>query len=301
MTPRARARSPSVLLLVLLIVALGVGAAASALTTIAPAPTGTGTGVTVPTQLIVGGVFVLAVAAAGLLLYHRLTQPSLSVPGRFLAAPLVAILLLILFVVVVHLVVVGAGPGGTISTAPPTNSTTGTNSSLNGTLNATGAGGAPPLWSGFPSWTLFAVVAVAVAVVAVVAIPELRALLAGRRPGSADVDLAAAAAGARAALGDAQDQLDRGGDPRAVIVALYASLLLRLGPMVGDLDPATPEEIRSKHLVRLGIQPLAAHALTRLFEEARYSSHPMDAAAAARARVILRAAEADLARPAPAV
>jgi len=68
--------------------------------------------------------------------------------------------------------------------------------------------------------------------------------------------------------------------------------------MVGSVDPETPEEIRSLHLVRLGISREASESLTRLFEEARYSTHPLGPEAAERATEVIRSAEADLSRAA---
>jgi hypothetical protein len=84
-----------------------------------------------------------------------------------------------------------------------------------------------------------------------------------------------------------------------VVIRLYATLLARVGPIVGGLDEQTPEEIRSFHLVQLGIRTPAATTLTRLFEEARYSSHPLGPEAAVLARQAIQEAREDLDRPRP--
>ena len=91
-------------------------------------------------------------------------------------------------------------------------------------------------------------------------------------------------------------ELDEGRDPRRVIVRLYDRLLSRVSPLGVGVEFSTAEEIRANQLLPLGVRRPAADTLTRLFEEARYSTHPMDAAAAGLARDAIRAAEADLSR-----
>ena len=91
-------------------------------------------------------------------------------------------------------------------------------------------------------------------------------------------------------------ELEEGGDPRSAILALYTEMLVHLRPRVGSVETATPEEIRATHLVRLGVRPEEAHILTRLFEEARYSTHPLGPATSAEAQGALRATLADLDR-----
>jgi hypothetical protein len=146
-----------------------------------------------------------------------------------------------------------------------------------------------------PSWAPFAIVAAILLVAGAVAIP--RAFGAARkrdrttgRPKPVEV------AEVREAFAVAARRLAQGSEPREVIIALYATVLRRVGPLVGGVDADTPEEIRALHLERLGIRPSAAETLTRLFEEARYSSHPMGSDAAARAALALREARDDLDR-----
>jgi hypothetical protein len=143
----------------------------------------------------------------------------------------------------------------------------------------------------------FAVLAGVALLVAVVTVPAVRAYAADRRSaGLARAPAPVETALVQAVLRQAQRELDRGDDPRGVIVRLYGEVLGRLGRMVGSVDPETPEEIRTLHLERLGIRPEAATVLTRLFEEARYSSHPLGAEASERARTAVRQALADLDR-----
>jgi len=70
--------------------------------------------------------------------------------------------------------------------------------------------------------------------------------------------------------------------------------MARLEPKEGIGTYQTPEEIRQAHLIPLGVRPEAAEHLTRLFEEACYSSHSMNAEALQVARESIRVAEYDL-------
>ncbi len=295
MSPGSRSRRPSLLLLLILVAALGVGAAAVALESGGTGlPSGT-ISLNVSTPILFGALFLVLAAGIGWFVYHRLTDSTRAIPGRFFVWPLIFLLLLILCVGVGHLFS-GAPLAHSSTGAAGTNNTTSTqtNTSKNSTVNVTGSA-QTLLGLSLPAWALFGAVAIVAAALVLVAVPAVGLLLrSGRTPKAGAAAAAAAAAGAD--LEHAASALESGADPRSVILALYASLLAHLEPMVGDLDPSTPEEIRSHHLVRLGIRPAAAHALTRLFEEARYSSHPIDAAKAARATVVLRAAEADLVR-----
>jgi len=297
MAPPSRSGSRSPVVLVVVGVALAVGAAAVALGSPAT-PTGGRTWAFDLSPGAVAAVLLLLVAAGlGIALYQRATDGGLGIVGRFVVYALVFLLLVVLCVVVGR-TLVGPAHVATATKAAPDNGTSGApNATRNLTHNITGT--APPV-EGFvwPAWALFAAVGLVLIVGAAVALVPLRGLF-GRDGKSVGV-VPGAAAAARDDLARATAALDAGADPRAVILALYAALLAHLTPMVGDLDPSTPEEIRSLHLVRLGIRPAAALALTRLFEEARYSSHPIDAATATRARVILGAAQADLVRPARA-
>lgn len=301
MTTRARTGPPSLVLVLVVLAALAVGAAASAIAGAARAPStpsGPTEALAIPATLVAYGFLGVVLAAVAFFVYRRLTGAAGPIPNQFIVGALIGILLLVLFVVAAHTILHGGLlPLG--STSAGTNNTTGTpaNATGNATINVTGGSGADSfLGVHFPPWTLFVVVAVVVFTVVIAAVPEFRAIFSsiGRR--GPDAEARGAVDRARTALAIAVQDLGSGQDPRAVIVALYAALLTRLGPIVGDLDPSTPEEIRSFHLVRLGIRPEAASALTRLFEEARYSSHPMDATSAARATEVILAADADLSR-----
>ncbi len=298
-----RAPSPRrlpVVLVVILFVALAVGAAASALAgaSVTSNPTGGApSNVELTGSLVMYAFTAIVLGGAGFLLYRRLTSDTIEVPGSITAVVLVAILLLVLFVVVFHSATGGgplptnatggSGPSNVTNTSGPTNS---------GNHSANGSGTVGTFWFKAPPWLLFVAVAVISGAIVVAVVPGVRALAAARGQRRPDDATVRAAGRARQMLLGAANALGEGRDPREVIVVLYAELLGRLGPIVGSLEPDTPEEIRVRHLVRLGIAPERSEALTRLFEEARYSTHPLGREAAERAEEVIRAAEADLAR-----
>ena len=222
-------------------------------------------------------------------------------PGRAVVAALVIVLFMVLFVVVARFATAPGGPFalGQGHNGSPTNNSTGTTTNLTNTTNPLlGNGGNITFLGGhFPAWVIFPVIAIVAVLVALVAVPRARLYLQDRA--QARLTLTPTVAEVRSALGEAAQQLAAGTDPRSVVLALYAHLLHRVEPIAGSVERSTPEEIRSLHLVRLGIRPEAAEALTRLFEEARYSTHPLGPEAAARASQAISDAEEDLTRSAP--
>jgi Domain of unknown function (DUF4129) len=84
-----------------------------------------------------------------------------------------------------------------------------------------------------------------------------------------------------------------------VILALYGRLLRGASPFLGELGPRTPREIEAGLLRRFPIRPATARTLTGIFEEARYSTHPLDAGRLDQTRGLFREviAELDARRP----
>jgi hypothetical protein len=74
---------------------------------------------------------------------------------------------------------------------------------------------------------------------------------------------------------------------RGHIFALYAALLEALGPALGELSARTPREVEWLSVRYLGVSPETARWLTGLFEEARYSTHPIRPEAIGSARAAL--------------
>jgi hypothetical protein len=297
--PRPRS---SLVLFAIIALALAIGAAASVVAGAASAPPfqpGPGSSLLV-TQRDVGLVLVVLFAVVlGLLLYSRIRAGSMQIQSQFAISSLAILFALVLLVALLD--VFGGGVGGP-TTAPAGNSTLPGGGTHNDTGNSNqslaGGGGQNTLFTlHLPPWALFALVAGLVLVVGAVAFPRLRKYATERRgergtgrPSPADLQAV------RSALAAAERDLEGGGDSRTVIIALYASVLRRIEPWVGGIDPHTPEEIRSRHLVRLGIRASAAGTMTRLFEEARYSSHPLGPEAVARATAAIREAREDLDR-----
>lgn len=302
-----RSGRPSIVLLVTLLVALAVGAAASLLI---GAATSSGTPPVPSSELIVSNT-VLVVAILGfvgcLVLFIAVIaifgrgRRGAALATRSVVNILVILLLATLFVVVAR-VYVGGGPtpsgGVPIGVNATGNSTGALPPPSQNTTNITSAGNLTPfLLPGVPGWVPYVLVAGVLLVVAVVAVPKVAEMLEDRRLARSPLlDRNRAPAEVRKVLEVAAGELESGADARAVIVRLYGDLLSRLRPMVGSVDPHTPEEIRSLHLERLGIRREASVRLTRLFEEARYSSHPLGAATLLEARTAIDAALADLAR-----
>jgi hypothetical protein len=279
------------------VAALAVGAAASILVSAPKAPTSSSG----PVQLVYLPAWLITIASIGLIafvvgslvLIRFSGGPTLSM-NRMAVTVLTVILLGLVFLAVVHyLGLAGSAAGG--------NNTTGQNQSVtpppppNGGHNFTGSGGVIT-WPGFPSWLPFVVLVGIALLFVVVAVPELRRYLAERREGKEPPPSPAEVAAVREALNRAVTELGHGADAREVILALYAAMLARLQPMVGGMDTNTPEEIRAAHLERLGARPEPARTLTRLFEEARYSAHPMGPESSRAAQEAVRAVLHDLDR-----
>jgi hypothetical protein len=238
--------------------------------------------------LIVGFVF---------LVYRRLTT---SGAGGFGVIVIALLLGLVFYVLLMH----GSGGPGFVSIGPapppPGNNSSGGGNSSNGSGGG-GGSGTSAFHLTIPPYALWIVALVLCAVVLGLTVPGVVSRLVDRRargvtggPGRPEREAVADA------LAEAATSLERGADPRETIVRLYLALLRQVAPMAGELSAATPEEIRRQYLVALGVPGDAATTLTRLFEEARYSTHPIDAPMLGRSRDALRAAEVALRRGAPA-
>ncbi|MGP8073962.1 MAG: DUF4129 domain-containing protein [Thermoplasmata archaeon] len=195
----------------------------------------------------------------------------------------------------------GNGTGGGNQSG---NKSGGGNQSGNGTGHSGGGGSsgrnstpltllpvqAPPL----SDWPVFVVAAGLSLVLGAIALPRLLSRSVRGRGIPASDSSSEARAAARRSFLEAASSLATSTDPRAVILGLYAQLMARLEPKEGIGTYQTPEEIRQAHLIPLGVRPEAAEHLTRLFEEACYSSHSMNAEALQVARESIRVAEYDL-------
>ena len=294
----------SLVLVIVLVAAMATGAAASILvgaSTAAPPTSGPTSQVLLPLWVFLAGVFGLLAVIIVSWIMTRLTSEAKGVSNRVLVSVLLTILIVSLFIVGLRVFGVGGPPPPTSTTviSNTTNASGSTGSSPGNFTNLSGLG-AYDLFPSIPAWVPFVVLGFVVLVLVIVVVPHTRRYLAERQERLPSKRGAAASpAGVRAALTRASAGLDLGEDPRTVILALYSEMLLHLQPMVGSVETNTPEEIRAVHLAHLGVRPGAARTLTRLFEEARYSLHPMGPKESARAQDAVRATLEDLDRRVP--
>jgi len=298
----ARPAAFSPVLLALLAIGLAGGAAASFVvsTSHSYAEGGSFSAALIsPTALAAILLFPL-VAGYGSILYQRARGGRMPIPPTVLAIAAILIAGLVILALLSYapqnLGSLGGAPGGGPGHSTPVN-----NSSSN-TSSGTGSAPATPLLPSLPapSWLIFVVVAVIALAAIGLGVPAARSISQRRGVRAAFAVDERHRAAATAAFGQALDDLAGGADPRLVVERLYVQLIARLPRPAGDVDPLTPEEIRVESLLPLGIRPAAANEITRIFEEARYSSHPINAAQAARVKAAFGLAWADLSGSAPA-
>jgi hypothetical protein len=291
-------------LLVVVAVAIAVGATASIL--VNPnmtSPAGSSSGPTQQVQLPnwVFAAAILAVMIVVLIVWIIIridAKGQRGISSNAFISLLFAIGVISLLVIVLHLLGVGGSSqnsgNDTNITPPPPPPTVPPSTGP----PLTGAGSvfvAPSV----PAWVPLVIIAIVVVVAVTVGVPQTRRYLSERRAEAGDRRRANAPRASPAvhdALSRASYELDLGQDPRTVILALYQEMLVHLRPMSGSVESATPEEIRTTYLEHYGVRHGAARTLTRLFEEARYSTHPLGPAERDRARDAVRAAIDDLDR-----
>ncbi|MCI4367644.1 MAG: DUF4129 domain-containing protein [Thermoplasmata archaeon] len=288
-------------LAVFLIAAVAFGAAASLLAAPSTAPTyvlsGTSNSNSSGAVLQLGGLVIIG--AVGAWLVYRVAKFT-PMPGHTIALGtcLVIFLFCIGFLVAAHYV--GGAPGAASRTqighngtggkgVPPGPGSIGNNGSGNGT-------GVPPTWFSFPVWLPYAVLLGGVTVAVLVALPFAVAVMREREQKPPPLETRESI---RSTITQAIRDLDAMAsmDPRRRIIAVYAQLLARIDAGKGGLEALTAREIEVECTTRLRVTPATAHELTNLFEEARYSSHPMTEPSVERARAALNRALADLDAP----
>lgn len=127
----------------------------------------------------------------------------------------------------------------------------------------TGAGFAVPAWL---PWTVVAIVLIAVGV------GGLALWLRRERPVTEPAQSSAARAAVEAAIG----ALDHEADPRRGVIAAYRAMQRALGERgVVRLPSEAPREYLERALISTSATERDATTLTGLFEEARYSTHPI--------------------------
>jgi hypothetical protein len=222
--------------------------------------------------LLVGGVALYAVFAPR---GNRFTGAAPSILALFLVS--------LSFLLIVHLLV----PVQSITVPVNQTNTSGPPLQLFPNASSKNETFGPLPVNDVPGWAAYALLGFVAVVALLLLAPLLRAR--GAEPPAAEEREAAAV---RRTLETALSALARE-DPkeaRQIVIALYARLLETLGPYLDNLASATPREIEIVAVSRFGIAPAPAAQLTRLFEEARYSTHPFTDLQAERARSALAAA-----------
>ena len=293
-SPRARpARRPPLVLLAFLLVALCAGLAATFLA--APAGSGGATSSTgappTPISTSTLGWILTGVALVPLLglVLNRLLSRNQATSYRPFVNFLIAVLLSVTFIAIVRTLPWHPATADS-SGAPPPGSTGGPGTNL--TNQTVGPSPLGTTWPGIPTVWLYVALAVVVLAVVLLATPRLLRREEGPAP---EPDANGAL---RRSFRDALRGLEAGaaGDARRTVLILYGRLLERIAPRLDALEPATPREIEQACVERLGLGAAHARSLTRLFEEARYSSHPFTSTEVDVARAALSACLGDLDR-----
>ena len=112
---------------------------------------------------------------------------------------------------------------------------------------------------------------------------------------SSPADAEADAEAARRMLDAALEPLHEPTDPRAAVIAAYSRMEQILASReLGRRIPEAPREYLTRVLRQQGMPEHSLASLTELFEEARFSAHPIPTSASARARSELETARAGL-------
>jgi hypothetical protein len=297
--PRVDDRPPprstvSPLAIAVVLAALFFGVAAALLSGAPPTPTAppssAGAFITFE-DLQVFGWTIIGLTAAWVVyrVVQRFRNPNHGRVNPFVTVAVVCLLLLLGFVVIVHLF----GPTG-VSQGGPTSGQRSNNSTVPPPMPTPTSGGSPGNFTvgahSFPGWVAYALVIGVTVVAACLTVPLAYAIARRRKgweavvPGPTPAEMARAAIAATlAALED-----DPNADPRALVVALYGRLLATVDARLVETGSRTAREIEATAVARWRLPPDAARELTRLFEEARYSPHPIGRADTERARAALQ-------------
>jgi hypothetical protein len=285
--------------LIFLLAALAIGAAATFIAAPAIAPASGGTSnLSASTNSLIAGILALVTLGAfaawiGVFVYGRVTGTSMGFPQRTLVFVLVVFLLLGVFLVLSHFangsaIMPRGNPGNNSHPGSPPPSP-GNPAAQN---NSTGLGTFSGWGVHLPGWWVYAALLAGGVVVGVFAIPFLLRARPNGPSSAGKEDLSTL----RETITEAINRLREGTQrtPRELIVLTYARLLERVVVGVGNVSILTPREIEELCVERLRMRRGTATALTSLFEEARYSTHPMGIEAVTRAESALRVALADL-------
>ena len=148
----------------------------------------------------------------------------------------------------------------------------GTNATANATAPNGGAGFIPPSLSGIPAGVFLAGALLGALIVIALLVRGNATLRRRAEPGPPKRP----SPGAIAAVEEAIEELALGMDVRGAILACYQRFCGLLGAWgIVNQETLTPRELETLAVQALHVPPDASGALTSLFEEARYSVHPL--------------------------
>jgi uncharacterized protein DUF4129 len=156
--------------------------------------------------------------------------------------------------------------------------------------NASGNVSVVPSVAGIPLG-YFLIAAVVASVIAIALFFRVGSSLLHTAPPFSRLPRREAAKAVQAAL----DELQVGGDVRETILGCYARFCVLLGAKgILDQETLTPRELEDLAVRQLAVSEESSDALTGLFEEARYSEHPLGDADRDRAVASLKRIRSDL-------
>ena len=237
------------------------------------------------------------IAVFGFMMYEafrRFHEGRLGLPMRMAVPGLIFILVGMIFLIAFHYVQTSVLPGGsTLHTVPVTVGSNRNQAPQRGNLAPNGGGGGPAPGTSVVSCIDLGWLAL---VVGAMAAAYLLYSTLGRDEKSVHVKIREETERVRNELEDPLRKLteDPNADPREVMRALYQRLLLALRPRLGALAESTAREVERTIVGAFGVHEVNAHELNRLFEDARYSRHPVGRKDAAVARKALESAISNL-------
>lgn len=190
----------------------------------------------------------------------------------------------------------GGGTGGGGGSGGSGSGGTGGNGSGNNSSGVRGAARPARGWSvAVPDWAFLVAAVVLSVLVGVLAVPGILASLnAPRAANGRALPRGLDPVRVGTAFRDARKAIEAGDSPRETIVQLYNRLLTAIAGNSRELATSTAEEIRETRLVALQVAPNRAQAITEMFEEACYSTHPIERAGVDRFVATMRGVEHDL-------
>jgi hypothetical protein len=219
-------------------------------------------------------------------LYLRIAQPTMAVPQRLVVGFVVAFLLAAAFATLGPWVAHSLATGSMNSSAPDSAASPGAGTSpppsnSNAIYNSPGG---PPAHAPSSPWTRLVT---GLAIAGGIALAILAGWTVVRRRGAARHRSAPQLRVSAREPEDSVGLFEGAADRRSILLA-YAALLRLLSDRRERTEELTPREIEQTLLTQFRLDRGAARELTALFEEARYSTHPLAPSEAARAGRLLR-------------